>query len=139
MPTDARKALWGIPGSLLAFLWGLPWLFKGLLILMAIDFASGFLGAWDRGEISSAVSRKGATKKAQALLLVMAIKALCMAISLDVDLAAMLAGYFCLTEAISIAENAARAGLPIPSFLTRVLGAMKEQADPKADPAKGNQ
>lgn len=138
MPTDYRKALWSAPGALLGLLWAMPPLIKWLLLLMLIDFASGFLGALGRGEVSSTASRKGAMKKAQALLLVAAMKALCMAISLDVDLSAMLAGYFCLTEAISIAENAARAGLPIPAFLTRVLAAMKEQADPKTEPAKGD-
>lgn len=132
MPTD-RKAIWGIPGTLLSFLWGLPWLFKGLLILMMIDFVTGFIIAWDRGKISSTVSRRGAIKKAVALCLVLAMKVLCMAISLDLDLAAMLAGYFCLTEAISIAENASRAGWALPPFLTKALAAMKDQA---ADPAK---
>lgn len=135
MPTD-RKALWGIPGTLAGLFWAMPWLFKGLLILMAIDFASGFIIAWDRGEISSAVSRRGAIKKAVALCLVLAMKVLCMAISLDVDLAAMLTGYFCLTEAISIAENAARAGLPVPPFIAKTLAAMKDQADA---PKKGDQ
>lgn len=138
---DIRKALWGALGALLALVSHVPPLFGWLAFMSFLDVLSGAVGAGIRGEpVTSTALGRGGLKKLYILMLLAAMGSLREAIGLDVDLASMLAAYFCIVEAISIVENAARAGLPIPSYLTRTLGAMKEQADPKTDsPAKGDQ
>lgn len=131
MISTGRKLIAGAPGALLGVFMSLHPLFQALLILQAIDFATGFLVAWSNRAISSDASRKGFTKKAIALLLVIAVKVLTTAYKVDVgiDLAASISGWFCLTEVISIAENAVRAGWTLPAFLTKALAAMKDQAE----------
>jgi len=139
MPTDLRKAIWSLPGLLLGFLWHLPPLIQCLLLLMLLDVISGIISAAVQGvAITSKTSWRGALKKGLALLLIAATKALCVASNVDAaDVAAAVTGFFCLTEMISIVENCDRAGLPVPPILTRMLAAMKDQADSKAPVKKG--
>lgn len=138
MISTERKLLAGVPGAILGVFLSLHPLFQALVVLQLIDFATGFLVAWSTRVVSSDASRRGFTKKAVAVALVLAVQVLGRAYSLDFDLSAMLAGWFCLTEVISIAENAVRAGWTLPAFFTRALLAMKDQADPPAPP-KGDQ
>jgi toxin secretion/phage lysis holin len=123
----AKKAIAALPGAALGVILSMPALFKALLLLQALDFASGFMLAWSTGAISSDASRKGFTKKALALMLVLGLKVFESTNQLDLDLAGYVAGWFCLTELISIAENAGRAGLPIPERLRKVLAQLQEK------------
>ena len=127
MISTGRKLLMGAPGALLGVLMSMHPLFKALLLLQAIDFVTGFLVAWSHGTVSSAASRRGFVKKTVALLLVLAVGVLAKAYQIEHDLAAMTAGWFCVTELISIAENAARAGWALPPFLTKALAAMRDK------------
>ena len=117
----------GLPGAILGVIASMPVLFWGLIGLQAADFATGFLLAWSHGAVSSDASRKGFTKKAIALLLVVALKIAETVQPLPVELSAYVAGWFCLTELISICENAGKAGLPIPAKLTKVLAQLQEK------------
>lgn len=127
MISTGRKLLMGAPGALLGVLMSMHPLFKALLLLQAIDFVTGLLVAWSNRTVSSAASRRGFVKKTVALLLVLAVGVLTKAYSIDYDLAAMTAGWFCVTELISITENAARAGWALPPFLTKALAAMRDK------------
>lgn len=127
--TERKLAIGAVPGMLLGYFWALHPLVQAMAFLMCLDFFTGFLVAWSDGKISSEVGRKGIVKKAVAICLVFAVQALGKAYSLDSDLSAMLAGWFCVTETISIAENAVRAGWTLPEFLTRALYAIKDRAD----------
>lgn len=133
MISTERKLLAGAPGAALGVFLSLHPLFQALLILQAIDFVTGFLVAWSQGTVSSEASRKGFVKKAIALLLIVALRVLTVGYKIEIgfDLAASVSGWFCLTEVISIAENAARAGWALPSFLMRALHALKDQAERK--------
>jgi len=122
-----KKLIAGLPGILLGVIASMPVLFWGLIGLQAADFATGFLLAWSHGAVSSDASRKGFTKKAIALLLVVALKIAESVQPMPVELSAYVAGWFCLTELISIAENAGKAGLPIPAKLTKVLAQLQEK------------
>ena len=122
-----KKLIAGLPGILLGVIASMPVLFWGLIGLQAADFATGFLLAWGHGAVSSDASRKGFTKKAIALLLVVALKIAESVQPMPVELSAYVAGWFCLTELISIAENAGKAGLPIPAKLTKVLAQLQEK------------
>ena len=122
-----KKVIAGLPGVLLGVIASMPVLFWGLIGLQAADFATGFLLAWGHGTVSSDASRKGFTKKAIALLLVVALKIAETVQPLPVELSAYVAGWFCLTELISICENAGKAGLPLPAKLTKVLVQLQEK------------
>jgi len=117
----------GLPGVLLGVIASMPVLFWGLIGLQVADFATGFLLAWSHGAVSSDASRKGFTKKAIALLLVVALKIAETVQPMPFELSAYVAGWFCVTELISITENAGKAGLPIPAKLTKVLAQLQEK------------
>lgn len=131
MTPAAKKLVASLPGFLLGAFLNMSLALQALLILQALDFATGFLVAWSTGSVSSEVSRKGFVKKAVALLLVAAIHAFTYAHPMGFDLASMMATWFCATELISIAENAGRAGWPLPQFLTDALAKLGEQTGDK--------
>lgn len=122
-----KKLLAALPGALLGVIASMPVLLKGLIALQVVDFATGFLLAWSTGAVSSDASRKGFTKKAITLLLVVALKVAETIQPLPVELSGYVAGWFCLTEVISIMENAAKAGIPIPKRLRDVLAQLKDK------------
>ena len=121
-----KKMIAGLPGAILGVFASMPILMKGLIALQVADFITGFLLAWSTGAVSSDVSRKGFVKKAIALLLVIALKVAETVQPMPLELSAYVAGWFCLTELISICENAGKAGLPLPAKLTKVLAQLQE-------------
>lgn len=122
-----KKMIAGLPGAILGVFASMPILMKGLIALQVADFITGFLLAWSTGAVSSDASRKGFVKKAIALLLVIALKVSETVQPMPLELSAYVAGWFCLTELISICENAGKAGLPIPAKLTKVLAQLQEK------------
>ena len=122
-----KKMIAGLPGAILGVFASMPILMKGLIALQVADFITGFLLAWSTGAVSSDVSRKGFVKKAIALLLVIALKVAETVQPMPLELSAYVAGWFCLTELISICENAGKAGLPVPAKLTKVLAQLQEK------------
>jgi len=124
-----KKMIAGLPGAILGVFATMPVLMKGLIALQIADFATGFLLAWSHGTVSSDASRKGFTKKAIALLLVVSIRVAEMVQPMPIELSAYVAGWFCLTELISICENAGKAGLPIPRKLTQVLAQLQDDKE----------
>ena len=127
MTPAIKKMVVGLPGMVVGLWLSMSMALQSLLILQAIDFASGFLLAWSMGVVSSDVSRKGFVKKAIALLLVAGINAFTHYHPVGFDLASMMATWFCATELISIAENASKAGWPLPRFLVDALAKLSEQ------------
>lgn len=123
-----KKAIAAIPGLILGAIYSMPTLLWGLLGLQVVDFATGFLVAWSTGAVSSDVSRKGFVKKTVALLLIVALQIAESVHPMPVELSAYVAGWFCLTELISIVENCGKAGLPLPSKLTKVLAQLQDDA-----------
>jgi len=127
MTPAIKKLIVGLPGMVVGLWLSMSVALQSLLILQSIDFATGFLVAWSTGSVSSDVSRRGFVKKAVALLLVAAINAFTYSHPVGFDLAAMMATWFCATELISIAENAGRAGWPLPRFLVDALAKLSDQ------------
>mgnify|MGYP001267518978 CR=1 FL=1 len=120
-------------GAALAGLWGaLPLLVQILVILQAIDVASGLLSAWYNGTVSSTVSFRGMAKKVLCLALVGGAHVIERGFAFDIPLGAAAAGFYCVHEIISIAENAARTGLPLPEQMMRAL--QKLQGSQSAKP-----
>src|SRR4051812_15242830 len=98
---------------------------QALLVLMALDYVSGILVAFSMRELSSEVGRRGLVRKLLTLLLILATHFLVIVTHLVWDLSSVIATAFCVNEVISIAENAARGGVRIPSALLDALGQVK--------------
>ena len=107
-------------GAFLAALWGgLPMLVQVLIGVMVLDILSGILAAYIAQKWSSRVTFRGMAKKAVVLVLVGAAAWLEPAIG--VPLASAVAGFYVVHELMSILENAAIAGLPVPDVLRDAL------------------
>ena len=120
-------------GGAAAYLWG-PWdaLINALIALVALDYVTGVICAAANKRLSSEIGSKGLIKKAVIFALVAVagvadkvIPATNQAIRAAVIL------FYIANEAISILENAAELGLPVPEKLKAVL--IKTKGEDKAE------
>ncbi len=98
-----------------------PLAIQALLVLMLIDYATGLLGALIAGSLSSRVGFRGLGRKVLTLLLVGATHYVVRTMNLNFDFASTVAAAFAANELISITENCAEAGVPIPPPILDVL------------------
>lgn len=98
-----------------------------LLVLMSIDYLSGFLVGIKERKLNSRIGFTGIAKKVLILLLVV------VANTLDVHLlggGAMVRGlviaFYIANEGLSILENAGKLGVPYPDKLADVLAQLKD-------------
>lgn len=105
---------------------------KVLVILILFDIVTGFIAAYvqvrsGKGPgLSSKTSHKGIIRKLHMLVYVGAAITFQL-VNDDLPWGKVAALFFCLKEMLSITENGARAGLPLPRQLTEALAVMKEQ------------
>lgn len=120
-------------GGAAAYLWG-PWdaLINALIALVALDYVTGVICAAANKRLSSEIGFKGLIKKALIFALVAVagvadkvIPATNQAIRAAVIL------FYIANEAISILENVAELGLPVPEKLKAVL--IKTKGEDKAE------
>ena len=120
-------------GGAAAYLWG-PWdaLINALIALVALDYVTCVICAAANKRLSSEIGFKGLIKKAVIFALVAVagvadkvIPATNQAIRAAVIL------FYIANEAISILENAAELGLPVPEKLKAVL--IKTKGEDKAE------
>lgn len=103
-----------------------------LLVMMAADIAMGLCLAWGAGELASSVSHRGFMRKAGTLIVV-GIAYLLQRHMPDFPSGHLTCTAFIATEGISILENAALLGIPVPASLARALEKMHEPDTPKRD------
>lgn len=113
------------------FLWSeFDGLMYALIAFMVLDYLSGFLVAIAQKELSSKVGFKGIAKKVIILALV--------AVGHIIDTHILgggavcrsaVLGFYIANEGISILENAAELGLPLPKKLVSVLKQLKDKED----------
>lgn len=130
---DLFNAVCGVLGSALAFLFG-P--FNGtvltLIIFMTADYLSGFIIAAvfkkspksKTGALESHAGWKGLVRKGVTLIIVMLSFRLNELTGLDFIADGVIIA-FIVNEAISITENAALIGIPLPAVLTRAIDILK--------------
>ena len=101
-----------------------------LIMFMVLDYITGFLGGVVNKTLSSSIGFKGLLKKLTILIV------LVVAVSLDRLLNAgswvfrtLVCYFYIANEAISLLENAAKIGLPIPQKLIKVLSQLKEKSE----------
>ena len=118
----------GAVGATIAGIWGgLEMVVQALLILMAVDIATGMLAAWTEKTLSSRYGWRGITIKKMVTLLIVSAASCAEPLLGGVDAGTFAAGFYCATEFLSVIENAARAGVPVPAFLTKALAQLQEQ------------
>ncbi len=125
-----QMAVAAIGGWLGYFLGGMDGLMIALVIFMALDYITGLMCAVIDKKLSSAVGFKGICKKVLILMLV--------GVAHIVDLHVVGAGdalrsavvcFYLSNESVSMLENAAHLGLPIPEKLKSVLAQLHGRID----------
>lgn len=112
---------------------GMPDMVRFLIIFMGLDMFTGILAAFIQGTLCSTASLKGIAKKAAMLCMVFVAHILEMAFGKEYHAETGLAFALSINEAISIVENCARSGVPIPAYLVAGLLKLKKMA-PRATP-----
>ena len=105
------------------FLFGqLDGLLKALIVFMVLDYATGIIVAVKRKTLSSEVGFKGIAKKIMIMALVIVGHVLdAHVIGGGAVCRSAVIGFYIANEGISILENAANIGLPLPKKLVDVL------------------
>ena len=125
-----QMAVAAIGGWLGYFLGGMDGLMIALVIFMALDYITGLMCAVIDKKLSSAVGFKGICKKVLILMLV--------GVAHIVDLHVVGTGdalrsavvcFYLSNESVSMLENAAHLGLPIPEKLKSVLAQLHGRED----------
>jgi len=131
------KALAAAAGAVISFFTGLPVIMWVLIGVMTLDFATGLItGAMgvssktDGGRLSSRAAFEGLMRKVMVLLVVLLAVLLDLAVQTGAGVSfSAVTGATCLwfiaSEGVSILENAAHMGLPIPEVMTRALEVMR--------------
>lgn len=117
-----------------------------LFFAMVLDYCTGVGGAWARGELSSRTGLKGIVKKVGYLVVVatagvvdwLLMYGLATA-GIEARLPFLFAGavtvWLIINELISILENVAELGVPVPGFVLRLLARLKGVVEDKGDAA----
>ena len=111
-----------------------------LIVVMFIDYVSGVAAAWVNHELSSRVGLLGIVKKLSYLALVVVGCSIDYLVSLlgtqlggsEISIRAIGLVVVCwliINELISILENVARQGGPVPPFLASILRHLRETAE----------
>ncbi len=115
-----------------------------LFLVMVMDYISGMVRAWTRGELCSRVGIMGIVKKAAYLLAVVVAIVTDWVVQtaagqLGVDFGGffffglLVTAWLVLNECISILENISQLGVPLPSFLAALLQKLKSTAEDKGE------
>lgn len=98
-----------------------------LIVAIVIDYISGIIKAYETKTLSSAIGFRGILKKVGILLIVM-LAVLVDRITIDNGgIRTLVIYYFVANEGLSILENLAQAGLPIPKSLKNALKVIKKE------------
>lgn len=111
-----------------------------LICAMIIDYATGMLAAAYNSELSSKKGIKGIVKKVGYLALVAVAMIVdwlicCGLQQINVDIkysvffAVLVAVWLIINELISVLENLAKMGVPIPNFLKKIIDRLKNTVD----------
>lgn len=121
----------GAVGAVLGFMYGeVTGLFWALIAFMALDYITGVVVAIIEKRLSSEVGFRGLAKKFLILVFV-AVGHIADAYILGGTPAAMSAVmlFYIANEGISIIENAASLGLPVPKKLTSIMEQIKNKSE----------
>ena len=144
------EALAAALGAVLSFFAGLPPILWILLAVITLDYVTGIIcGAMgkspktENGGLSSKEAFQGLLKKALILFVVLLAALLDRAVSMSADIEfAAVSGATCLwfiaSEGMSVLENAAAMGVPIPRILLNMLELFKSKGGDKPPDQPGD-
>ena len=144
------EALAAALGAVLSFFAGLPPILWILLAVITLDYITGIIcGAMgkspktENGGLSSKEAFQGLLKKALILFVVLLAALLDRAVSMSADIEfAAVSGATCLwfiaSEGMSVLENAAAMGVPIPRILLNMLELFKSMGGDKPPDQPGD-
>ena len=112
-------------GVVVNFLGGWDVALSTLLTLTVLDFLTGVLTAIVNKNLSSQLAAKGIVRKIGIYILIAAISVGGTALG-NRDLRDIIIGFFIVSEIVSIVENWAAFGLPIPPQLKNILADLKK-------------
>ena len=142
---NVYKAAAACVGAVISFFTGIPVIMWVLIAMMTIDYVTGLItGAMgvsnktEGGKLSSRAAFEGILRKVMVILVVLLAVLLDLAVqnSAGVSFSAVTGAtclWFIASEGVSILENAAEMGVPIPGILRKALEIMKDggESEPK--------
>ena len=127
-----KEFICGLTSSLLTTLiylvGGLDVAISCLLIAIVIDYISGVIKAYITKQLSSEIGFKGIIKKIAILLIVMLSVLIDRVTGESGAIRTLVIYYFVANEGLSIIENLAAAGVPIPAAIKNALKALKKES-----------
>ena len=125
-----QMAVAAIGGWLGYFLGGMDGLMIALIVFMVLDYITGLMCAVIDKKLSSAVGFKGICKKVLILMLVGVANVVDIHIvGTSSALRSAIVCFYLSNESVSMLENAAHLGLPIPEKLKSVLAQLHGRID----------
>lgn len=125
-----QAAVTALGGWLGYFLGGMDGLLIALLVFMALDYITGVMCAIVDKQLSSAVGFKGICKKVLILLLVSVANIVDVhVVGSGSALRGAVVAFYLSNEGVSLLENAAHIGLPIPERLKEILAQLHNRGD----------
>lgn len=100
-----------------------------LFIVMIIDYISGVISAIYNKKLNSKIGFKGILKKAVYILVIILAVILDKLLGQDGILRTIVIYFFVANDGISIIENIAEMGIPLPKKLIEVLEQLKKEND----------
>jgi len=127
----------GAGGALLGLAGGWDALMRVLVICMAVDYVTGVINAIKERELSSKVGWVGILRKLTIFGVVILAAQIDVALGLQAICRTAAIAFYTANEGISVLENAAAIGLPIPQKLIDILGHLKKKGD--SEPPETNE
>lgn len=126
---DFLSAAVAAAGGVAAYLFG-PWdvLLTALLAAVILDYATGVAAAAMQKQLSSAIGFRGLVRKVT-LFLIVGLAAMLDRLVLGTNgaLRAAVCLFYLVNEGLSVLENAAKIGLPLPDALKNALAQLSER------------
>lgn len=138
---NVYKALAAVAGAVASFFTGIPVIMWVLIAMMTLDYATGLItGALgvssktEGGHLSSRAAFEGLMRKVMVLLVVILAALLDLAVQSGAGVTFnAVTGATCLwfiaSEGVSVLENAAELGIPIPGVIRSALEIMRGNSD----------
>lgn len=125
--TDIFNGIIAVAGMCVTFLFG-GWdiVLNSLIILMAVDYATGLMKGYVNKDLSSSTSARGLFKKIMILLILIVGVALDRMLGTGEHMFRTLVAFFYISnESLSIIENATQLGVPVPQQIQDALEQLK--------------
>jgi len=132
--TKIQIAVSAIGGWLGYFLGGMDGMLIALIVLMSLDYISGVMCAIIDKKLSSAVGFRGVCKKVFILMLVGVAHIIDLhVVGTGSALRGVVICFYMSNEGLSLLENAAHVGLPIPDKLKDILAQLHDRDKKETD------